>query len=83
MSTYGDTLAKVRLEDGTVVYNKKGLSSIKPLCGGSVGDLRYKTCGDRSGDLFPTSLDIIIVITGFPWSRRVNFTTTSEFMLCR
>ena len=30
MSTY-DTLAKVRLEDGTVVYDKEGLSSIKPL----------------------------------------------------
>ena len=31
MSTLDKTLAKVRLEDGTVVYNHKGLSSIKPL----------------------------------------------------
>ena len=62
MSTDDNTLAKVRLEDGTVVYDKEGLSTIKPLCGGRVGDLRYKTCGHRSGDLFLTSLDIIKLI---------------------
>ena len=79
MPTRDNTLAKVRLEDGTVVYNKEGLSSIKPL---SCGDLICKTCGDRSRDFFPTSLDIIIVITGFSWSRRVHLTLLKQVNLC-
>ena len=84
MSTEGNTLAKVRLEDGTVVYNQERFVFYQALiiCGGRVGDLRYKTCGVRSRDFFPTSLDIIIVITGFSWSRRVHLTLLKQVNLC-